>query len=309
MKNVFIVNKASRTGRAAEVWQELEEYLKNNNVSYEAHFTTGPFDATRFAKEATGTGDRVALFVMGGDGTLNEALNGIEDFENTIYTPLPSGSANDFVYGIGMEGSAVEILERALATDEYKNIDIGKVIYPEGERLFGVSSGIGVDAYVCLQALTSKLKKFLNKFHLGAATYGILTVGDIFSMPFSDGKITTYYENKETKKNVKGTIFAAAMNCKAEGGGIPMAPKARPDSGFLTAFYAHDISRLKCFLLLPLLVAGKHEGKKGFDLINFDKIDIELEDKMCVHADGEHVGFYDRISFECLPGCLKVRGF
>ncbi|MCR5195175.1 MAG: diacylglycerol kinase family lipid kinase [Pseudobutyrivibrio sp.] len=309
MKNVFIVNKASRTGRAALVWQELEEYLNNNNISYEANFTTGPFDATRFAKEATSTGEKVALFVMGGDGTLNEALNGIQDFENTIYTPLPSGSANDFVYGLGMEGTAVEILDRALATDKYKSIDIGKVIYPEGERLFGVSSGIGVDAYVCLQALTSKLKKFLNKFHLGAATYGILTVGDIFSMPFSDGKITTHFEGKETKKNVRRTIFAAAMNCKAEGGGVTMAPKAKPDSGHLTAFCAHDISRLKCFLLLPLLVAGKHEGKKGFDLIDFDKIDIELKDKMCVHADGEHVGFYDKISFECLPKHLKVRGF
>lgn len=309
MRNIFIVNKASRTGRAAEVWSEIENYLKGENIPYEVNFTSGPYDATDFAREATSSGEKVALFVMGGDGTLNEALNGIADFENTIYTPLPSGSANDFVGGIGMTGSALEILKRALSTDEYKLLDIGKAFYDGGERLFGVSAGIGVDAYVCLQALTSKLKKFLNRFGLGSATYGLLTVGDIFTMPFSDATVEMWFKGEKTRMNMKGTIFAAAMNCRAEGGGIPMAPKATPDSGYLTAFYAHDISRLKCFALLPLLVAGKHEGKKGFDLLNFDKIHIKLEKSMCVHADGEHVGFFKEITFECMPQILKVRGF
>ena len=309
MRNVFIVNKSSRTGKAADTWNELEGYLQKNKIEYEVHFTTGPDDATEFARRATSTGEQVGLFVMGGDGTLNEALNGICDFENTIYTPLPSGSANDYVSGIGLQGDAVEILDRALKTEEYKSYDIGKVIYEGGERLFGVSAGIGVDAYVCLQALDSKLKKFLNRFGLGSATYGLLTVGDIFTMPFSDAEITTWYKGQKSKIEVKGIIFAAAMNCKAEGGGIPMAPKAKPDSGFLTAFYAHDTSRLKCFCLLPYLVAGKHEGKPGFDFLNFDKIQIEMESAMCVHADGEHVGFFEEIQFECIPQVLKVRGF
>ena len=309
MKNIFIVNKASRTGKAAEIWEEVEEYLKKNNIEYEAHFTGGAGDATEFAKQATSTGDKVGLFVMGGDGTLNEALNGIVDFENTIYTPLPSGSANDFVNGIGLKGDALDILKRAFETEDYKTFDIGKVIYEGDERLFGVSSGIGVDAYVCLQALDSKLKKFLNKFGLGSATYGLLTVGDIFTMPFSDATITTWFNNEKTEMQVKGTIFAAAMNCRAEGGGIPMAPNAKPDTGYLTVFYAHDISRLKCLFRLPLLVAGKHEGKLGFELLNFDKINIKMKSPMCVHADGEHVGFFDEICFECIPRLLKVRGF
>ena len=298
MKNIFIVNKASRTGRAADVWDELEAYLKSENIEYEAHFTAGANDATEFAKAATSSGQKVALFVMGGDGTLNEALNGIVDFENTLYTPLPSGSANDFVSGIGLEGDALEILKRALATEEYKIFDMGKVIYDGGQRLFGVSSGIGVDAYVCLQALTSKLKKFLNKFGLGSATYGLLT----------DAHISRWFKDEVEEKDVKGTIFAAAMNCRAEGGGIPMAPNAKPDSGYLTAFYAHDISRLKCLTLLPVLVAGKHEGKGGFDLLNFDKNQIQMKDKMCVHVDGEHVGFFEDITFECIPHALKIRG-
>ncbi|SDB06315.1 Diacylglycerol kinase family enzyme [Pseudobutyrivibrio sp. YE44] len=308
MKNVFIVNKASRTGKAAEIWQELEDYLKSNHIEYQAFVTKGAGHATEIAREATSKGEKVALFVMGGDGTLNEALNGIMDFENTFYTPLPSGSANDFVLGIGLEGSPLDILKRALDSEEYKAYDVGKAIFEGGERLFGVSSGIGVDAYVCLQALDSKLKRFLNKFGLGSATYSLLTVGDIFTMPFSDAHITSWFQGQKSEFDVKGTIFAAAMNCRAEGGGVPMAPKATPDSGYLTAFYAHDISRLKCFALLPFLVAGKHEGKGGFDLLNFDKIHIKMKKSMCVHADGEHLGFFDEITFECMPKVLKIRG-
>lgn len=309
MKNVFIVNLSSRTGKAKEIWNELEAYMKTAGIQYEAHFTKKAMDATEFAREATSKNEPLALFVMGGDGTLNEALNGIQDFENTFYTPLPAGSANDFVLGINLKGSALDILKRALASEDYKTFDIGRVEYDGGSRVFGVSAGIGVDAYVCLQALTSKLKKFLNRFGLGSATYGLLTVGDIFTMPFSNASVTLLYKGREEIRSIKGTIFAAAMNCPAEGGGIPMAPKATADSGHLTAFIAHDLSRLKCLTLLPYLVAGKHEGKPGFDLLNFDKIKIKMDSKMCVHADGEHVGFFEEISFECLPQILKIKGF
>ena len=313
MKNIFIVNTASRTGKTKETWEKLKVYLDELNLEYEAYVTTGPADATNFAKKVTEKGEKVGLFVMGGDGTLNEALNGIEDFENTYYTPLPTGSANDFVGGIGLEGDVFEIVDRALQSENYKLFDIGKIKYTkDGEnkaRLFGVSAGIGVDAYVCLQALDSKLKRFLNIFGAGSATYGLLTVGDIFTMPFSDAKLKIDYEGKSEVREIKSTIFAAAMNCRAEGGGIPMAPMATADSGHLCAFVAHDISRLRCLTLLPSLVAGKHMGKDGFDLIDFDRIEISMEDKMCVHADGEHVGFLNNIVFECMPQKLKIRGF
>ena len=84
MKNVFIVNKASRTGKGAAVWDALEAHLKELRVNCNVRFTGGPGEATEFAKSATSTGEMVHLFVMGGDGTLNEALNGIVDFEKTF---------------------------------------------------------------------------------------------------------------------------------------------------------------------------------------------------------------------------------
>ena len=67
-------------------------------------------------------------------------------------------------------------------------MDLGEVTAADGvSRKFAISSGIGIDADVCKQALTSKLKNFLNAIHLGSATYGILTVKTLFSMPLADG--------------------------------------------------------------------------------------------------------------------------
>ena len=304
MDNYFIVNRASRSGKAAEVWYKVEDYLKSQGIEYQALFTTGANDATRWTRQITSQGRPVSLFVMGGDGTLNEALNGIEDFENTLYTPLPAGSGNDFMRGLGISDGALDIVKRVLSQPEERRLDIGKVLYAGGSRLFGVSAGIGVDAYVCLQALDSGLKKFLNKFGLGSATYGLLTVGDLFTMPFSSAKIT--FDNG-AKKDLKHCIFIAAMNCCAEGGGIKMVPKARPDSGYLSACLVGDVKRLECFFKLPFLVAGKHQGLRGFDFADFNTMTIELDKPLCLHTDGEHVGFYNQVTFECLPQVLRLR--
>ncbi|MCR4693720.1 MAG: diacylglycerol kinase family lipid kinase [Pseudobutyrivibrio sp.] len=309
MKRVFIVNKGSASGNGRLTWEKIEDYLKKESINYEVYFTQGKDDATRLAEMVTSKGEMINLYVCGGDGTLNEALNGIKDFDKTFYTPIPAGSANDFIKGIGLDGTGVEIVKRTLSKNDFRLFDIGKVVFEGGDRLFGVSSGIGVDAYVCLQALTSKLKVFLNKIGLGQATYGLLTVGDIFTMPFSDARLTITRGDQVVEKDVKNTIFAAAMNCSIEGGGIPMSPDATADSGHLSLFHAHDISRLRCLFTLPAIVAGKHIGKPGVDLDDFDKATVVFKDKMCLHADGEHLGFYKEISFECLPRKLKIKGF
>jgi len=303
MSNYFIVNKASRTGKAEKVWQEIEGYLEANHIEYEVHFTEKAFDATEYAKEASQKPGTL-LFVMGGDGTINEALNGIEHFENIEFVCLPSGSANDFAKGVGINGDAIDILKRALSTNDSYEIDLGQIEYNGQKRVFGVSTGIGVDAFVCLQALDSKLKNFLNRIGLGSATYGLLTVGDLFTMPLSDAQLI-YDGNVMEVGNV---IFIASMNCPYEGGGIPMVPYAKADSGKLSAMIAHDISRIKCFGMLPLLVAGKHQGRRGMDFIDFNEMTIKMKNPMCVHADGEHIDFLSEVTVRCLTKILKIRG-
>ena len=108
-------------------------------------------------------------------------------------------------------------------------VDIGQVRWGETEeesRIFGISSGIGLDAIVCKKALHSKLKKVLNKIHLGKLTYLLLTVSSLFSMKTAE--VTLECGDNHCVHKMNKMIFAAAMNLRAEGGGVPMAPKASP---------------------------------------------------------------------------------
>ena len=61
--------------------------------------------------------------------------------------------------------------------------------------------------------------------------------------------------------------------------------------------------------ITPIIGSRNARRQKGGELLNFDKMNIKLKDKMCVHTDGEHVGFYDEFTVEPLPGILKVREF
>lgn len=84
--------------------------------------------------------------------------------------------------------------------------------------------GAGLDALVCKKALKSKVKDALNKLHLGKLTYLFLTVQSLFTMQTTDA--AAVFDGKG-QQNRKKMIFAAAMNFRAEGGGVPMAPGGR----------------------------------------------------------------------------------
>ena len=83
-------------------------------------------------------------------------------------------------------------------------------------------------------------------------------------------------------------IFAASMNLPAEGGGVPMAPDASPQDGLLSLSSAAGIAKWRTFFLLPLLVAAKQEGIKGFNIRDEKGFRVVLDKPMVLHADGEY---------------------
>ncbi|MCR5677996.1 MAG: diacylglycerol kinase family lipid kinase [Agathobacter sp.] len=304
----FIVNTAARTGKGIFAWNELEEILMQRQIKYETHLTEYAGHAKTLARELSETGtesDPVYLVIVGGDGTVNEVLNGIVNFENVRFGYVPNGSANDLANGLGwFKFDAKEILNKLL-DGEYHGfaMDLGCSTDESGNKnLFAISSGIGIDAEVCKAALHSKLKKFLNVIHLGGLTYKLLTIHKLFTMPH----VTCYLKlDDQPEKMIQKGIFAVGMNQPVEGGGVPMAPKAVCTDGKLTLCCVYGYSRFRAFFVLPSLLAGKHEGKKGFWIESFSKATIRLESAMVLHADGEYCGEQKHVCIECLPGIMK----
>ena len=135
----FIVNPASRSGRGLKVWEAIEATLRTRNISYESTLLEGPGQARTLAASLTafetslsraGTGSdtetigktasddtappRKTIIIVGGDGTLNEFVDGIEDFSSLILGCIPTGSGNDFARSLSLLTDTEEALEHIL---------------------------------------------------------------------------------------------------------------------------------------------------------------------------------------------------
>lgn len=314
----FIVNTSAGTGRGGEVWKIAKRCLQESVIAYKAYNTKYEGHATKIATKLCELPvDKVAIVVIGGDGTINEVLNGITDFQKVQLGVIPAGSGNDFAKGLHIKKDiAVNITQIDLhhRTGNVQDIDLGMVLYDgcERPRVFGISSGIGLDAIVCKRALKSKVKTVLNQIHLGKLTYIFITVHSLFSMSTVDlymelerkvDESEDFYKMQCDKKNL---IFLAAMNLREEGGGVPMAPKASGTNGCLTLSSASSIPKWKTFFCLPLLLAAKQNFVKGFDLHCVNKATLRLSKPMTLHADGEYCGEVKEVIYECLPGFLQL---
>ena len=335
----FIVNTTSGAGRSMDVWRRISACLRKNKIPYKAYETKGKGHAGLLAEKISALPqDKIYLIIVGGDGTINEVLNGITDFEKVRFGVIPAGSGNDFSRGAGMKGKTLKRLDHILEQvkkDCYRELDLGEVSAPgmEKPRIFGISSGLGMDAEVCKRTITSPIKPFLNQLHIGQLTYLFLTVSTLFTMESVPYQIKYYPDdnNKEKTPTCIGSgegmkqsfksaamtytlarqdkgkmIFLAAMNFYAEGGGVPMAPDASAEDGKLSFSIAKNIPKRKTFFFLPLLAAGKQKLIRGFEISDFYGAEVRLEKAVAIHTDGEYCGDFREVRFRCLKKQLKL---
>jgi YegS/Rv2252/BmrU family lipid kinase len=307
----FIVNEKSRSGKGAAVWKEIQQILSEEQIPYKAWITEYEGHAMKLAGEiCEQEDDDICLIVLGGDGTANEVINGMTHMDRVRFGVIPTGSGNDLARGMGIKESHVQQLRRILdcmnqGTECAWSMDLGEVSWEKGQqtRKFAISAGVGLDAIVCKKALHSKLKDFLNKLHLGKLTYIALTVQSLFSMETTSAAVQFDHTGRQSMP--QGICFAV-MNFRAEGGGVPMAPKASATDGRLSVCSIYGIPKWRTFICLPFLVAAKHTWIRGFDVTDCGECRIRLSKPMTVHADGEYCGELNELTFRCLPEQLRV---
>ncbi len=302
-----IVNKTSKTGKGAGNWNKVKDFLIDRNIKYTAYQTKYKGHASVLAKQISRLPDEdITILVLGGDGTVNEVVNGITDFDKVSLAVVPCGSGNDFAKGVGISKDIDENLERIFVKNEERAVDLGLVRWEEHERdrIFTISSGVGMDAIVCKKALTSKIKTYLNKVGMGKLTYIILTILTLLQMEKIDGEAIIDGESVALNQ----IIFSAAMNLRAEGGGVPMAPKAELSDGKLDVCAAYRLNKYVAFLVLPILVLAKHEKLPCFFNKRFEEMELKLAKPFTLHADGEYCGEVKNVRFRIAPFALRLRG-
>lgn len=299
----FIVNPGSRSGNGKIVWQAVEQVLKNEQTEYQVFFTDHRYHATELAREITARPEKLTLVAVGGDGTINEVINGICDFSRITFAYIPTGSSNDFARSLGLPSVPEEAVMNILRPAYFRKIDLGQAVLDGRKHSFAVSCGCGFDAAVCHEAIASRIKNFLNKLKLGKLTYvGIALKQIILSKRYSS---TLLLDGKETHTFPR-TFFIAGMNCCYEGGGLKLCPAARPDDGLLDVCVVEGLPRLIIITMLPTAYFGKHTAFPGIHLYRCKSFELLTETKAAFHTDGEPDYVQHRLSVSCLPGQLTM---
>lgn len=304
----FIVNEASGRGRGGKIWRALRREMLEQELPFRAWCTRSPGEATALAQLACQDAQELQkLVVVGGDGTVNEVLNGISDFSQIALGVVPIGSGNDFVRGLGLPRDPRAALERVFAASGDARIDLGQVrIDGQAPRRFGISAGIGMDAWVCAQVDASRAKAGLNRFGLGSFSYGLMTLSAAWNLETANGNVTFTTPYGRHRQDLSNLIFLACMNFPWEGGGVPIAPEASAVDGCFSVCFAENLERSQVFAKLPLLALGRHPHTEGVTLLKASRVEVQLEMPLYVHADGEVPGRVRRVTFDVLPQKLRV---
>ena len=291
----MVINPASKSGHGLEMWKELEDWLLKHSIEYEAFLSKGPGDVTRIVHELCENGlskasSMLRIIILGGDGTFNEALQGITDFDCVEIGYIPTGSSNDLARDLMDLGRLTyhdSASERSRLHEE-KDSDT---------RYFAVSCGIGYDAAICEEALASHFKNTLNRLGLGKLTY--LTIALKQLILTKRGNCTITLDGKEPFE-LKSFLFIATMIHRFEGGGFMFCPDADAQDGRFNLCAVGPIAKLRILFALPSALKGQHYRYPHIYPYDGASVHIEADRPFWVHTDGEVSRKSSSITIECL---------
>ena len=166
-----------------------------------------------------------------------------------------------------------------------------------------MSCGLGFDADIVHESVVSHVKRFLNKLKLGKLTYVLVAVHRLFLTKPCTFKVTL--DTKEVLTFPK-TYFVALMNNRYEGGGAKFCPEADNSDDMLDFVVAYNMPKLKVLLMFPTAFIGMHGLFKGIYIGKASQIDIESENPLPVHTDGEPIFLQNKLSVRCAEKKIRV---
>ena len=277
MKHIFIVNPISGKGKTLKAVDRIKKVCEEENLDYEIYFTEYPKDATKIARKYRFT--KNIIYSVGGDGTLNEVLNGIVGTKNLLGV-IPAGSGNDFYKTL----SKID--------EEYPVIDIGKV----NDSYFINIISIGIDAEVANNvSLMKKRKVPTNQIYNASLIY------TFFKYKYKDIELSI--DEKEQKKG-KCTILTIC-NGQVYGGGYKIAPSAKLTDGYFDVYYVEKVNKPQLPSLINMLKQGIHEKHNKVHKSQATKIKFKCDKELVCNIDGE-IMTAKKFNVKIIPNAITI---
>lgn len=301
----LVVNPRSANGSTGRGWAKWEREARRALGEVEVALTSGPFDAVRLTREALERGHRLA-FAVGGDGTLNEVVNGffLPDgspvVDGAAVGLLPRGSGSDFRRMTGVPVDWRKACEH-VARAPVRHIDVGRVEFTDFEghrrtRAFINIGSLGVSAHVV--RATEKLGKGLG----GRFSYKLETIRALAR--YRDAAVEMRVDGGEWEQ-VPVTALAVA-NGAFFGGGMKVAPGAALDDG-LFACTLWGRFKLRDFIFRQAKVySGRHVEWERTRTFSAKRVEVRSNEEVLLELDGELVGTLPAV-FDVLPGALGLK--
>lgn len=303
----FIINAKSSSGKGIKYWWIIKKELENRNVDYKAYFTKHSGHATKIAEKICKKNYGIKkIVIVGGDGTVNEVINGLHNYSEVLLGYIPSGSSNDLARSLQIPKDPIKALENILKPTKFQYLDHGMMEFMNSDkahRKFACSSGIGYDANVCYEVQNSTLKRQLNRIGTGKLVYFLIAIKQALTIGFMDAEVII---DEDQKYSYKKVLLMSGMVHKFEGGGLPMAPTADPSDGKLNVVIVHGLSRLKVLTFLPTIIFGKHINVKGVETFICSSAEIKATKDMATHTDGEVPAICSHIKISNLPNQIRM---
>jgi len=272
-KFLVIVNPTAGKGKHLDRLEQIKSEFIQRSTSYDLYFTTENRKADLLTNSIIKDKDYTDLMIVGGDGTINEAINGIRNKQPTV-SVISFGTGNDTIKHIQSRFDFNSQIETAF-NGNIKKIDVGEC----NGRLFLNGVGIGFDGKV-VEKMAAKGKKFQGYYSYLAEVLRIL-------LTYREREISATFNDYTINDEVllmtiaKGTTF---------GGGFKINPYALNDDGLLDICFVGKVPSWTRINYVLKMKDGGHRKLKAVSFYKSKEVTVEENPALVAHMDGESIG-------------------
>jgi diacylglycerol kinase (ATP) len=234
------------------------------------------------------------VVAVGGDGTINEIVQGLAGHDGVELAVIPRGTGWDFVRTYGIPRKLEDAI--AVARDGHARvIDLGRATYRGGESLFANIASVGMSGAIARR--TNESSKALG----GKVSYAWATL-TVFARWQND--VVRVRVGDESRSARMHDVVVA--NGRFFGGGMKICPEAEPDDGLFDVLLIGDLTKRDLVLTMPKTYRGKHLPHPKAEVLRGAVVEVDADEPLPVELDGEQPGTTP-VRFEVVPRALRLR--
>ncbi len=304
MKTFFVVNPKSANGATGKRWGELAASIARTLSDFGVEFTKGEMDAMHIARAAIKSGYE-CIVAVGGDGTINEVVNGFfEDGKalnpNAALGVLPRGTGGDFrkTFDWDLDSDAAV---RRLRTPDTRPFDVGCLDY----RAHDGSTQRRYFANICSFGVSGLVDQEVNRTSKVFGGTVSFMVGSLKALAqYKDQRVRVSFDDRPAEEMAVTTLSVA--NGKYFGGGMKVAPEADVSDGLfdITVWTGYGVTDF--VVRSKSLYSGAHVHSKGTRTLRAKKIVAESSERVLIDCDGEQPGMLP-CTMTILPSAIRLK--